>query len=114
MEKNGACIKRLLATFKVEAGEHIAAITSGLLELERDLTAERRAQVVEAVFREAHSMKGAARSVNQADIENVCQALESVLAGLKRGELAANQALLDLLHRSVNELDGLLSSIGSE
>jgi two-component system, chemotaxis family, sensor kinase CheA len=113
MEKNGAFIKRLLATFKVEAGEHIAAITSGLLELEQELSAERRAQVVEAVFREVHSMKGAARSVNQADIENVCQSFESVIAALKRGELAAGRTLLDLLHESVNALVGLVSAIGS-
>lgn len=113
MEKNGAFIKRLLATFKIETGEHISAITSGLLELEKDLSAELRAQVVEAVFREVHGMKGAARSVNQTDIENVCQAFENVMAALKRGELAPTRPLLDLLHTAVNALGGRVSAIGS-
>ena len=44
MEKNGAFLKRLLATFKVEAGEHIAAISSGLIELEANPSPDRTAQ----------------------------------------------------------------------
>jgi len=34
MDKNAAFLKKLLATFKVEAEEHVRALSSGLLELE--------------------------------------------------------------------------------
>ena len=87
MEKNGEFLKRLLATFKVEAAEHIAAISSGLIEIEKSSSLERQAEIIETVFRESHSMKGAARAVNLSVIESVCQSLESVLSALKRKDI---------------------------
>ena len=52
--------KKLLATFRVEAAEHVRALTSGLLELERP-SPESHPAALETIFREAHSLKGAAR-----------------------------------------------------
>ncbi|HEY2926615.1 hybrid sensor histidine kinase/response regulator [Piscinibacter sp.] len=102
-------LKRLLATFKVEADEHVAAMSSLLLELEQPAAPELAAQRIEALFREAHSLKGAARSVNLADIERVCQALERVLSTLKRGELALSADLLAALNRTLDGLTQLLA-----
>lgn len=102
--------KRLAATFKVEAEEHIQAISSGLLELEKTLDAERQNQIIETVFREAHSLKGAARSVNRRDIEAVSQSLESVFAALKRREFTSSPELFDLLNRAIDSLHKLSSS----
>ena len=111
MDKDSVLLKRLLATFKAEAAEHIQAISTGLIELEQAPSAEAQAQVVEQIFREAHSMKGAARSVGLKDIESLCQALESVLAALKRREIASCRETLDLLHLTVNVLTELLAGI---
>ncbi|MCJ7523797.1 MAG: response regulator [Candidatus Aminicenantes bacterium] len=94
--------KRLLETFRIEAGEHVRAISTGLMELEKEPAGEKQAKLVETVFREAHSLKGAARSVNLPDIESLCQALEGVFAALKRQEIFLNLALLDLLHQTVD------------
>ena len=63
--KNDAFMKRLLSTFKVEADEHIKNITAGLIDLEKDLEPQVKAGIIETVFREAHSLKGAARAVNR-------------------------------------------------
>ncbi|MBI5741834.1 MAG: response regulator [Nitrospirae bacterium] len=112
--KDEAFLKRLLATFRVEAAEHIAAISSGLIEIEKSSSPEQHAEVIERLFREAHSMKGAARTVNLVAIESLCQSLESVLSALKRKEIAPARELLDLLHRSVNVIEGLLSNVGKE
>ena len=71
--KNDELLKKLLATFRVEADEHLQAMSSGLLALEKMPQAEERAALVEKVFREAHSLKGAARAVNLLEIESVCQ-----------------------------------------
>lgn len=108
-KKDEAFIKRLLATFRVEAAEHIAAISSGLIELEQSSSPERQAEIVEAIFRESHSMKGAARAVNLSVIESVCQSLEGVLSALKRKEIMLSRNLLDLLHRTINGIQPLLS-----
>jgi two-component system chemotaxis sensor kinase CheA len=101
---------RLLATFKVEAHEHINAVAAGLVELEHVPSAERQAALIETVFREAHSLKGAARAVNLTDIEKVCQALEGVFAALKRREISVSVGLFDTLHRAVGTLNTLLAS----
>jgi len=99
---------RLLATFRIEADEHLKAMSSGLLELEKMPTGNHGAKIVEQVFREAHSLKGAARAVNLTAVETLCQALESVFAEMKRNRLAAVPALFDLLHQVIGTLDKLV------
>lgn len=109
---NDDFLKKLLATFRVEADEHIQAMSSGLVELEKMPAGEQRSESVESIYREAHSLKGAARAVNLAEIESVCHALESVFAGLKSNRVAATPPLFDLLHQSLEALGGLLVSAG--
>lgn len=111
--KNDEFLKRLLATFKIEADEHLQAMSAGLLELEELPSDAARAAIVERVFREAHSLKGAARAVNLSQVEQVCQALESVFAALKANKLAVSQPLLDLLQEALADLGTLLSSDGA-
>jgi len=76
--------KRLLATFKIEAGEHLQAISSGLLELEKVNNIKNQIKVVEIIFRETHSMKGASRAVNLRDIESFCNSLENIFGSWKQ------------------------------
>ncbi|MCG7849656.1 MAG: hybrid sensor histidine kinase/response regulator [ANME-2 cluster archaeon] len=112
--KNNEFLKKLQETFKIEAGEHINAISSGLIELEKAQTVEKQMEVIETVFREVHSLKGAARAVNMTDIESVCQNLESVFATLKRKETALSPDLFDVLHQTVDTLNSLLLSAGAK
>jgi two-component system chemotaxis sensor kinase CheA len=95
---------KLLAAFRSEAAEHVQVLSAGLLELEGDPSAARRAQCVEGMFREAHSLKGAARAVDLHDIESVCQAMEGLFAAAKRGERDMAGPLIDALHEAVDLL----------
>ena len=101
---------KLLATFRVEADEHLRALSTGLLELEKAPADGKQADIVEKIFRETHSLKGAARAVNLMEIESVCQALESIFAALKRKEIAVSPALFDLLHQAADTLNLLLAA----
>ncbi len=101
-------LQRLLDTFKVETEEHVSAISSGLIELEQSPTEARRRQIIEVVFREAHSLKGAARSVNRTDVERVCQSMENLLAALKREEVSPSSGVFDLLFQGVDAVTRLL------
>ncbi|MHB1174272.1 MAG: hybrid sensor histidine kinase/response regulator [Sulfuriferula sp.] len=107
-KQNDEFLKRLLATFRIEADEHLKVMSAGLFELEKMPVGARRAEIVERVFREAHSLKGAARAVNLTQIETVCQPLESVFAALKSNQLAVSPPLLDFLHQTIDALGGLL------
>ncbi len=109
-----AFLKRLRAAFQIEAEEHVQAMGAGLLELESGVAAERRKAVVETIYREAHSLKGAARAVNFAEIETVCQELESVFSLWKKGELEPAPEQFDALHRAVNLVGGLLAPGGGQ
>ena len=107
VSKSDEFAKRLLSTFRVEADEHLKNITSGLIELEKDPDPKVKAGIVETVFREAHSLKGAARAVNLTDIETICQSLESVFSVIKRREIHLIPFVFDTLHQAVDILNEL-------
>ncbi|MBI5486050.1 MAG: Hpt domain-containing protein, partial [Deltaproteobacteria bacterium] len=106
--------RRLLALFQEEAQDHLRALREGVLELEGNPGPARRAAVLETVFRGAHSLKGAARTVNLPDVVAVCQRLEDVLARLQRGSLSPAPALLDGIQGVLALLPGLLPPAGVE
>lgn len=103
-------LQSLLEIFKVEAQEHLTAISGGLVELEK-ASAEEQVPLVEVIYREAHSLKGAARAVNLGEIESLCQKLESVFAEMKRTGEIGSPRLFDALHNAVNELDTILQDL---
>jgi two-component system, chemotaxis family, sensor kinase CheA len=108
-----AFLQQLLATFSVEAVEHIAALSSGLVELERTDSAERRMEIVEIVFRDAYSLKGAARAVNLAKVEAICQALEAAFAEMKTPGSVPAPPRLDELHQMVSAVAAEVEVIGA-
>jgi Chemotaxis protein histidine kinase and related kinases len=96
-EREQALRDRLWRVFRVEAQEHIEVLSRQLLDLEAASAGTDTAALVETAFREAHSLKGAARAVNIASIEAVCQAIETVLARIKQREIPPSSALVDAL-----------------
>ena len=64
-------LQQLRATFRAEAEEHLQAIATGLLQVEKSPAADVWRGVVENVFRAAHSLKGAARAVDFTDAESL-------------------------------------------
>lgn len=107
-------LQQLRATFRLEAEEHLHVISNGLLQLEREGALPQRKEVVENVFRAAHSLKGAARAVEFRDVESACQALEETFAAWKRGESEPTSVLLDQAHSRVTRLAALVGSPGYE
>ncbi|MEA3211649.1 MAG: two-component system, chemotaxis family, sensor kinase CheA [Chthoniobacter sp.] len=94
--------RQLLEAFAIEADEHVKAITSGILDLEKTPEAGRQKEVLETTFRAAHSLKGAARAVNRTDIETVCQAIEGVFALWKRQPVAVSPETFDVLNHAID------------
>jgi two-component system chemotaxis sensor kinase CheA len=105
-------IKRLRATFKVEAEEHVQAMAKGVLELENAPGHDARRRLVETVFRAAHSLKGAARAVDFTDIESRCQSLEDIFAAWKRQESAPTRDAFDTVHRTLDAVSVALTVPG--
>lgn len=102
-------MRELMTAFTAEAADHLQALSAGLLELEKHPPADRAGAIVECIYREAHSLKGAARAVSLPSVEAVCQALENVLSAWKRGMPAVSGEQFDLLHRSIDVARGLVA-----
>lgn len=95
---------RLLQTFAGEADERLQAMNRELLMLEGTTEEESIKLRLESLFREAHSLKGAARAVNAERVERVAHRLESTFELMRRGELAPVASVCDVVYRV---LDGL-------
>ena len=108
-KKEDDFLKRLLETFRVEAGEHLQSLSAGLVALESAPDAEIREPIVETIFRETHSLKGAARSVNLLNVEALCQSLESVMAAMKQSRIPVTASTLDVLHLAVDTINQVLA-----
>ncbi len=112
MDKKEEFLARLRETFRVEAAEHLEAISTGLLAIEHAGSAG-RTPLVESIFREVHSFKGAARSVSLTGVEALCLALESIFAAMKEEELALSTETLDTIHQGLGVLASLCANPGA-
>ncbi|MDZ4255342.1 MAG: Hpt domain-containing protein, partial [Sulfuritalea sp.] len=94
----------LFRLFKAESEEHLARLDDGLLHLEKTPADP---ALLEEVFRESHSLKGAARMLGLARIEAAAHGMESIFNAARRGETPLtpeamahmNTALVDLRGR---------------
>ncbi len=109
-QKEDEFLTKLVATFRVEAEEHLQTLSEGILILEDNPPQEQLEQTIEVIYREAHSLKGAARSVNQRGIQEICQSLENVLSAWKQHTLEPTTALFDTLHATIDAITDALAT----
>lgn len=100
---------KLRAAFAEESAERLAAINAMMLDLEKAGLLVFDQGLLEKVFREFHSLKGAARAVNFFEIETICQALESIFSGLKSGEKRLTPPLFDSMLEAVDLIESILA-----
>ncbi len=110
MDKKEEFLKKIQATFRMEAEENLDSLAANLVELEQDVTDERKAELVEVVYRSAHSLKGASRAVNMNEIESICHAFEDVMSAVRSEEIQFNSQVFDILHQTVDLLTEVLNS----
>ena len=102
-------LKALRATFSLEAAEHLQAIESGLVSLEQSPAPDVQRDLVETVFRAAHSLKGAARAVDFTEIESRCQLLEDTFADWKKQQTAPTSDAIDAVHRALDAMNAAMA-----
>lgn len=99
--------ERLLAMFREEADEHLTDITGDLIAIEK-ANEDTRAEHIERVYRMTHSLKGAARAVQQREIESVCQNLETIFSAMKKGDYTPDAEAFDLFHEALKVTRNLM------
>jgi two-component system chemotaxis sensor kinase CheA len=104
--------QQLIDSFKTEQQEHIQKINAGLLALEKNPpTAVEQQAILKEIFREAHSLKGAARAVGFTSIESLGHALESLLLSAKEGRLSFAPELFDLLYQTLDAIEIVMTQV---
>ena len=103
-------LKELMATFQTELKEHLSMLTKDLLSLERNPTSNERTNLITNVFRAAHSIKGAARTVNLQDIETISHRIEDVLVKIREGRLSLTPHLFDVLLTAVDAIGNAMAA----
>lgn len=103
-------LRQLLEAFNLEAEERIASMYANLTDLEKCRDSANRGKMLEIVYREAHSLKGAARSVNLQGVEAVCQEMESIFSLLKKEAMSFTPDLFDLLHQAVGGIEQFITT----
>jgi two-component system chemotaxis sensor kinase CheA len=94
-------------TFLLESVDHVASMETGLLELR---SAPTDVELLNSIFRSAHSIKGGAGSFGMANLVRFTHSLENLLDRLRSLEMHATSEVIDILLRSVDVLRGLLAA----
>lgn len=101
--------KRLLKTFKIEADGHVKSIVEGLLEIERLGFDGEIQPIIDKIFRNAHSLKGSARTVGIFSIEEICQEIESLFSNIRKGYLPLTKKIVETLFNACSILDSIVN-----
>ena len=100
----------ILVAFTEEAQELLEAMESGLLRME---AGERSPELINAIFRAAHTIKGDAGIVDLSHVETHAHLLEDYLAKLRSGEVEGNPARVSLLLRGCDHIKALLAEVSA-
>ncbi len=98
-------------TFIAESRELLRAMEHALLQLEK---APHDAELINAVFRAAHTIKGSSGTINFDAIVEFTHAMESVLQLIRSGELAIDGKLIAELLECGDYVSALLDCLVSE
>jgi two-component system, chemotaxis family, sensor kinase CheA len=94
-------------TFLVESAEHIVSMETSLLQLR---SAPEDVELLNGIFRAAHSIKGGAGSFGLTNLTQFTHALENLLERLRSLEMQATEEVIDILLQSVDVLRALLDA----
>ncbi|MBF0451499.1 MAG: hybrid sensor histidine kinase/response regulator [Candidatus Magnetomorum sp.] len=101
--------RQLLETFKMELDEHILTLNKGLLRLEQGISGDAFDALMAELFRAAHSLKGASRTVDILDINLIAHRMEDVLGLIQHKKIKLSSHLFDLLFQSVDLIKEAMS-----
>lgn len=99
-----------LPIFRAEADDQLQILEEGLVELERRSDS---AELVQALFRAAHTLKGSAGMIGHKRMVDLTHALETVLDGVRKGNLTPDADMIDVMLASLDSLHLLLDEVSS-
>ncbi|MFS8500203.1 MAG: chemotaxis protein CheA [Caldicoprobacter sp.] len=100
--------EQYMKLFIEESKEHLQNLNNNLLVLEQQPD---NADVINEIFRSAHTLKGMAGSMGFKNMANLAHAMENVLDKIRKGNMDVSADIMDALFEALDILDGLLQGI---
>lgn len=102
--------QELLATFKTELDEQSQVIVESLLSLEKNnLTEEEKNIIIQTLFRAAHTIKGAARSVSINDVGEIAHNMEDLFIKIQKKQITLTHEMISSCLESVDLMKEAMS-----
>lgn len=105
MEFDPVTLKELYQTFSIELEEQSQVIINSLLLIESNkYSSDDVVMAIDAMFRAAHTIKGAAKSISFGEVAKIAHSLESVFSRIKKNELEVSSGLIDVCLVSIDAM----------
>ncbi len=104
---------RGVSEFVSEAQEIVDALYKDLLALDKVRDAEPDPDLVNRIFRSAHSLKGIAAMFGAAKLAGLAHALEDLLDAVRLGKAALDGGVIDALLESVDVLQRMIQEVAA-
>lgn len=105
---------QVMAAFQAEQVEHCQNINDLLLELERATEDARTQELINLLFREAHSLKGGARATGLEAIERIAHRMEDVFGAVRQHSLELTPEICDVLYALVDAIGILMQQVTAQ
>jgi two-component system chemotaxis sensor kinase CheA len=92
-------LQEILTIYKAESEEHLQKLNECLLRMEKEPGGQ---DLLEEVFREAHSLKGSARMIGFQAVEKIAHCLEDLFGAVRKQELELQAAIFDAVFESLD------------
>jgi len=104
-------MSRYKKIFMEESREHLSKLSQLSLDLERN---PNDMEVVNAIFREAHSVKGMSASMGFESISELTHKVEDLMDVIRKGKVSISHDIIDLLLKSIDVLELQLSAVDKD
>ena len=98
----------IYSVYAQEAREQLTELEAGLLRMEQG---DRDPETINAIFRSAHTIKGASGVVELTHIEKFTHVLENLLDKLRNNEIGVSSDLITALLKGCDHLNALLARV---
>jgi two-component system chemotaxis sensor kinase CheA len=96
--------EEILQDFLVEAGEILELLSEQLVELENDVD---NADLLNAIFRGFHTVKGGAGFLSLTELVDVCHGAENIFDLLRNGQRSVNPELMDTILSALDTVNDM-------
>ena len=96
--------------FLEEADEQLQELNQNLLELEKN---PENFEIINDIFRAAHSLKSSAAFVGLNDLSNLAHKMENLLQGLRDKTLKITPEIVDVIFKCFDEITSVIDSVAA-